>query len=72
MFRQSVSLNTLFMSLTFRISGKQMHLTCNCKSVHCIYAKIVACTVYKNVFYVCNLHIGVYHKHTICFIGHVA
>ena len=38
-------LSTLFMSLTFRISDKQMHVTCNCKSVHCIYAKSFAFAV---------------------------
>ena len=38
-------LSTLFMSLTSRISDKQMHVTCNGKSVHCIYAKSFACAV---------------------------
>ena len=60
------------MSLTFRISDKQMHVTCNCKSVHCIYAKSFACAVKKmslmSVIYI----LGVYHKHNICFIGQVA
>ena len=45
MLRQFDLLSTLFMSLTFRISDKQMHVTCNCKSVHCIYAKLFACAV---------------------------
>ena len=31
------------------MSDKQMHVTCNCKSVHCIYAKSVACAVYKRL-----------------------
>ena len=44
-FRQFDLLSTLFMSLTFRISDKQMYVTCNCKSVHCIYAKSFACAV---------------------------
>ena len=39
MFTQFDLLSTLFTSLTFRISDKQMHVTCNCKSVHCINAE---------------------------------
>ena len=57
MFRQFDLLSTLSMSLTFRISDKQMHVTCNCKSVHCIYANHLHAQ-FKNVFDVCNLHIG--------------
>ena len=50
MFRQFDLLSTLFMSLTFRISDKQMHVTCNYKSVHCIYAKSFACAVWKRLW----------------------
>ena len=45
MFRQFDLLSTLFMSLTFRISDRQMHVTCYCKSIHCIYAKSFASAV---------------------------
>ena len=47
-FKEFDLLSTLFTSLTFRISDKQMHVicTCNyCKSVHRIYAKSFACAV---------------------------
>ena len=70
MFRQFDLLSTLFMSLTFRISDKQMHVTCNCKSVHCIYAKSFSCAVLKRLWCLQFYILGIYHKHTICFIGH--
>ena len=54
------------MSLPYRISDKQMHVTCNCKSVQCIYACAVLKTSFMSAIYI----LGVYRKHTICFIGH--
>ena len=52
------------MSLTFRISDKQMHVTRNCKSVHCIYAKIFYMLILKTSLVSAIYILGVYHKHT--------
>ena len=71
MFRQFDLPSTLCMSLTFRISDKQVHVTCNCKSVHCIYAKSFACAVYKRLWYLQFTDwVFNHNKHTICFIEH--
>ena len=58
------------MSLTIRISNKQMHVTCNCKSVHCIFAKIICMRSLKTSLVSSIYILGVYHKYAICLIGH--
>ena len=62
MFRQFDLLSILFMSLIFRVLDKQMHVTCNCKSMRSLKKSLMP------VIYI----LGFYHKHTICFIGHAA